>query len=193
MLRGGSRTTWLGTVLIAAGAALLMWCAWTWHEASVAQSRARQWLACRPAIHTPAPSAKVLALRRGDVLGELAIPRLHLSVMVLEGDDANILRVAAGHISGTAVAPGAGNIGIAAHRDTFFRPLHSIRRNDLVTLQTPTGLARFTVSDTEIVRPTDVQVLASAPGRDLTLVTCYPFHYIGSAPERFIVHARKVS
>lgn len=110
--------------------------------------------------------------------------------MVLEGDDTGILKVAAGHITGTAVKPGMGNIGIAAHRDTFFRPLKSIHPNDLLTLQTRTGLARFTVSDTEVVRPTDVQVLAAAPGRDLTLVTCYPFHYIGHAPERFIVHAR---
>jgi sortase A len=193
MARGGW-PAWLGSVLIAAGAALLIWCAWTWHEASVAQTRARHWLATRrPAIQTPAAPAKVPALCRGDVLGELAIPRLHLSVMVLEGDDASILKIAAGHISGTAVAPGTGNIGIAAHRDTFFRPLHSIRANDLVTLRTRAGLARFTVSDTEIVQPTDVQVLAPTPGRDLTLVTCYPFHYIGSAPKRFIVHARQVS
>jgi sortase A len=181
--------------LLVAGAALLVWCGWVWHQASVAQSRAREWLERQPALHAPAPQpeAKTPVLRRGDVVGELAIPRLHLSVMVLEGDDARILRVAAGHITGTAVKPGAGNIGIAAHRDTFFRPLQSIRPNDMVTLTTLDGLARFTVSDTEIVRPTDVQVLAAAPGRDLTLVTCYPFHYIGAAPERFIVHARRVS
>src|SRR5690242_847683 len=101
---------WLGTVLLTGGVALLAWCGWTWHEASVAQSRAREWLARRPAIRVPAPLAKAPALRRGDVVGELAIPRLHLSVMVLEGDDDRILKVAAGHISGTAVIPGAGNI-----------------------------------------------------------------------------------
>jgi sortase A len=132
-------------------------------------------------------------LHRGDVVGELAIPHLHLTVMVLEGDDERILRVAAGHISGTALIPGTGNIGIAAHRDTFFRTLRSVRVNDLVTLRTRTSLARFAVSDVQIVRPSDTQVLAAVPGRDLTLVTCYPFYYVGAAPKRFIVHARKLT
>jgi len=188
-------TLWLASAFLAAGAALLGWCGWIWYQASAAQTRARELLQQRPALHLPAPPplAKAPALHRGDVVGELAIPRLHLSVMVLEGDDAGILKVAAGHISGTALQPGAGNIGIAAHRDTFFRPLRSIRPNDMVTFQTPAGLTSFAVSDTQIVRPTDVQVLAPAPGRDLTLVTCYPFHYLGPAPERFIVHARRVS
>jgi sortase A len=113
--------------------------------------------------------------------------------MVLEGDDNRILRVAAGHITGTAFVPGSGNIGIAAHRDTFFRALRFIRPNDLVTLKTSSGMARFSVSDVQIVRPSDTGVLAAAPGRDLTLVTCYPFYYVGSAPKRFVVHARKVS
>lgn len=185
---------WLGSALLAAGATLLIWCGWVWHQASVAQSRAREWLARRPAIQVPVtPKAKAPVLHRGDVVGELAIPRLHLSVMVLEGDDDGILRVAAGHISGTALRPRGGNIGIAAHRDTFFRPLRAIRRDDLVTLKTAAGVARFSVSGTEIVRPSDIQVLAAGPGRDLTLVTCYPFHYVGPAPERFIVHARQVS
>ena len=195
-MRGTNWSAWFGAILVAAGAALLIWSGWSWHQASVAQSQARKWLARRPAMQPPAASkakAQVPKLHRGDVVGELAIPRLHLSVMVLEGDDAAILKVAAGHIAGTALAPGSGNIGIAAHRDTFFRALRAIRRNDLVTLKTPAGVARFSVSSMEIVRPSDVQVLAAAPGRDLTLVTCYPFHYIGSAPERFIVHARQVS
>lgn len=188
---------WLGSVLLVGGAALLAWCGWVWFAAGVAQKRARESLAQRP-VQTPqhqarAPRAPVWVLHRGDVVGELGVPRLHLSVMVLEGDDAAILQLGAGHISGTAVTPGNGNIGIAAHRDTFFRPLRSIRENDLVTWQTPAGLARFRVSDVEVVRPSDMAVLARAPGRDLTLVTCYPFYYIGSAPKRFIVHARQVS
>jgi sortase A len=112
--------------------------------------------------------------------------------MVFEGDDAGILRQGAGHIPGTALPSGSGNIGIAAHRDTYFRPLRIIRANDVIDLKTPAGTSRYTVTETEIVRASDVSVLARAPGRDLTLVTCYPFSYVGSAPDRFIVHARKM-
>ena len=98
----------------------------------------------------------------------------------------------AGHIPGTALPAGSGNIGIAAHRDTYFRPLRGIRANDMISVKTPAGTSRYTVTETEIVRPSDVGVLERASGRDLTLVTCYPFFYVGSAPERFIVHARKI-
>jgi sortase A len=112
--------------------------------------------------------------------------------MVFEGDDAAILKQGAGHIPGTTLPAASGNIGIAAHRDTYFRPLRAIRANDVITLKTPAGTSWYAVSEHKIVRPSDVGVLAQAPGRDLTLVTCYPFFYVGSAPERFIVHARKI-
>jgi sortase A len=131
-------------------------------------------------------------VRRGDVIGELDIPRLQVSVMVFEGDDAGILRQGAGHIPGTALPSSSGNIGIAAHRDSYFRPLRGIHTNDVITLKTPAGSSLYAVTETTIVRPSDIGVLARAPGRDLTLVTCYPFFYVGSAPERFIVHARKI-
>jgi sortase A len=131
-------------------------------------------------------------VRRGDVIGELDIPRLQLSAIVFEGDDAGILREGAGHIPGTAVSPGSGNIGIAAHRDTYFRPLRFLHANDVIALKTPAGTSRYAVTETTIVQPSDVGVLAEAPGRDLTLVTCYPFYYVGKAPQRFIVHARKM-
>jgi hypothetical protein len=82
-----------------------------------------------------------------------------------------------------ALTPGSGNIGIAAHRDTYFRPLRAIRANDVVALKTPAGTSRYAVTEATIVRPSDVGVLTRAPGRDLTLVTCYPFFYVGSSPE----------
>ena len=197
-MRNGRWAIWAGSALLLAGIGVLAWCGWIWREASVAQSRAEQWLKRAPTIPSPVIPVPALpprasAFPRGAVVGRLTIPRLHLSVMVLEGDDGRILKVAAGHIPGTALQPGGGNIGIAAHRDTFFRPLRGIRTDDLVTLQTPAGVSRFAVSDVEVVRPNDVQVLSPAPGRDLTLVTCYPFFYIGPAPKRFIVHARQVS
>jgi LPXTG-site transpeptidase (sortase) family protein len=178
----------LGSALIIGGAVVLGWHWWRLHEATEAQLRAHEWLS-RTSVE-PRPHTRVL--RRGDVIGELEIPRLHLSVVVFEGDDAGILRLGAGHIPDTALPPGSGNVGIAAHRDTYFRPLRLIRVNDVIEVRTPAGESRYAVTETKIVQPTDIGVLARVPGRDLTLVTCYPFYYIGSAPERFIVHARKV-
>ncbi len=180
---------WLGSVLIVGGAALLAWYGWTVHERTAAQRLAKERLIRAKAVHHHAPSPPV---RRGDVIGELEIPRLQVSVMVFEGDDAGILGQGAGHIPGTMLPPGDGNIGIAAHRDTYFRRLRMIRANDAIALETPTGTSRYAVTEVKIVRPSDVGVLSRAPGRDLTLVTCYPFSYIGHAPERFIVHARKM-
>ena len=171
---------------------------WETRQAQHVQQRAKNWLnqtaagrSIPPAPSSP-PSAQT-AQHRGDALGELEIPRLRLSVMVFEGDDSGILKIGAGHIPGTSLSPGKGNIGIAAHRDTFFRPLRAIQPKDVIAWRTPAGGARFAVTKTEIVPPSAVGVLDRAPGRDLTLVTCYPFSYIGHAPERFIVYARKLS
>jgi LPXTG-site transpeptidase (sortase) family protein len=180
--------TWVGNALIFGGVAVLAWYGWTLHERATAQRHAKEWLIGTTAVHHT-PSATLT--HRGDVIGELVIPRLQVSVMVFEGDDAGILREGAGHIPGTALQSGSGNIGIAAHRDTYFRPLRLVRANDVIALKTPAGIARYTVTETEIVQPSDISVLARAPGRDLTLVTCYPFYYVGNAPQRFIVHARK--
>ena len=180
---------WLGSALTLGGAVVLAYYSWTLHERADAQRRAKEWLSRNTTIQKPTPAPIV---RRGDVMGEIEVPRLDLSVMVFEGDDAGILAQGAGHIPGTALPSGRGNIGIAAHRDTYFRPLRSIHAKDVIALKTPAGTSRYAVTETEIVRPSDVGVLAPAPGRDLTLVTCYPFFYVGSAPKRFIVHARKI-
>jgi sortase A len=185
---------WLGSALAFGGAAILAVYRYDSQQANQAQKQARDWLnaavVTRPA--RPAPPAVQPDVRRGDVLGELNIPRLRMSVVVFEGDDDGILKKGAGHIPGTALPPGNGNVGIAAHRDTFFRALRAIHRNDLITLRTPAGASRFEVTDTEIVWPSAVQVLSPAESRDLTLVTCYPFSYWGPAPRRFIVHAKKI-
>jgi sortase A len=182
--------TWIGNALIFGGVALLAWYGWTVHERATAQRRAKEWLLGTTAVNRTAPPP---SLHRGDVIGELEIPRLRVSVMVFEGDDAEILSEGAGHIPGTALQPGSGNIGLAAHRDTYFRPLRLLRANDVIALKTPEGISRFAVTETEIVQPSDVGVLAGAPGRNLTLVTCYPFYYVGNAPQRFIVHARRIA
>src|SRR5262247_2612535 len=126
----------------------------------------------------------------GSALGRLEIPRLDVSAIVRAGSDARTLRLAIGHIGGTALPGERGNIGLAAHRDTFFRRLGEIRVNDEVRLVTPEGIFTYRVDTTRIVDPNDTWVLNPTQEPVLTLVTCYPFRYIGSAPQRFIVHAQ---
>jgi sortase A len=126
-------------------------------------------------------------------IGRLEIPRLQLTVMVREGADEGTLRRAVGHIPGTALPGRIGNVGLAGHRDTFFRPLRDIHKGDAIDLQTESGTYHYVVRSTEIVGPRDVGVLAASGGETLTLVTCYPFYYVGSAPKRFIVRAAQVA
>jgi sortase A len=127
------------------------------------------------------------------VIGRLEIPRLKLSVMVREGADEGTLRRAVGHIPGTALPGAMGNVGLAGHRDTFFRALENIREDDAIEFETTGGTYHYIVKSTKIVTPRDVSVLAASGGENLTLVTCYPFYYVGSAPKRFIVHASQVA
>ena len=187
--------TCLGSALVLGGAAFLGLYYSMQRGAERAQRNAEDWLKHAMIARRAAPDASRPFRRRvshGDVLGRLTIPRLNLSVMVFEGDDAVILKQGAGHIPGTTLPQQMGNFGIAAHRDTYFRPLRLIRPNDLIEFTTPEGVSRYSVTDTKIVRPSDVQVLEKAPDRNLTLVTCYPFYYIGSAPRRWIVHAKHI-
>jgi sortase A len=140
----------------------------------------------------PSPLKSPPAVAPGELIGRVEIPRLDLSVIVAEGVDALTLRRAAGHIPGTGLPGVPGNVGLAGHRDTFFRPLRNIRRDDIITLTTPAGQYRYRVVSTRIVKPTDVSVLEPAGGQSLTLVTCYPFYFVGAAPSRFIVRAERV-
>ena len=157
---------------------------------------------------TPAPSATanvakpskpleapVGPLAEGAVVGKVLIPRLHLSAIVLQGVEDNTLARGAGHVPSTAMPGQTGNFAIAAHRDTLFRPLRNIQKNDDVTFESTTGRYTYQVFSTQIVLPSDVGVLRPPPdgGKWLTLITCYPFYYVGSAPKRFIVQAKLVS
>ncbi len=123
------------------------------------------------------------------LIGRIDISRLGVSVIVLEGDAEATLQHAAGHITGTALPGQPGNTGIAGHRDTLFRPLQNIRNGDVITLTTPAGEFRYQVSSTRVVSPDEVSVLESDNREILTLVTCYPFYFVGPAPGRFIVRA----
>jgi sortase A len=122
-------------------------------------------------------------------LAVLRISKVRLEVPVLEGTDDLTLNQGVGHIAGT-VGPGEkGNIGIAGHRDGFFRVLKDIGPGDTIEVQTLRRTDRYTVDRVVLVRPNDVSVLQPRPIRALTLVTCYPFYFIGDAPQRFIVQA----
>jgi sortase A len=134
---------------------------------------------------TPSPPAE----EPGGVVGRISIPRLHLSAIVEEGVDETTLARAVGHIPGTALPGETGNIGIAGHRDTFFQKLKDLQPNDKIDFTTHTGRYHYTVESLTVVEPSDVSVLSSTGGKILTIVTCFPFHYIGAAPRRFIVHA----
>lgn len=140
------------------------------------------------------PAAMVLtAPREGAVLGQLSITRLELNVMVVEGVDEGDLRYAVGHIPGTALPWERGNIGIAGHRDRFFRRLRLIHVGDTIRLTTLGGSYHYRVIATEVVKPEDVQVLDPDRNDTMTLVTCFPFYYVGPAPKRFIIKAERLS
>ncbi len=126
------------------------------------------------------------------LIGRVEIPRLEISAMVREGVDAATLSRAVGHVSSTPLPGAGGNVAIAAHRDTFFRNVRYIRNGDRIRIVTPRGTYEYVVDLLKIVDPTEVKVLDPTPQPAITLVTCYPFNYIGSAPKRFIVRARQV-
>ena len=128
----------------------------------------------------------------GEVIGEIQVPRLGLSAIVVQGDSDDILRRAVGHVPETALPGQSGNVALAGHRDTLFRPLRDIQVGDTITLRTSVGNHTYQVNSTEVVPPTDIVVLQSRGINELTLITCFPFHFIGHAPNRFIVQAREV-
>ena len=143
--------------------------------------------AAKPRLDDAPPIGDTLQPRA--LIGRIEVTRLKLSALAREGVDVRTLRSAVGHVPGTALPGEEGNAAFAAHRDTFFRPLERVRTGDEVVVTTPTGVHRYAVTGTRIVDPTEVSVLQATRGRQLTLVTCYPFNFAGSAPQRFIVHA----
>src|ERR1700674_872816 len=138
-------------------------------------------------------------LRRMDMppkaatVGKIEIPALGLATRVLEGADARTLRLAVGHIPGTAVPGPSGNVGLAGHRTTFFRSLQKINVGDEIQYSTLGGTFTYRVVSLRVVLPSAIEVLDSTQRPTLTLVTCYPFQSIGAAPKRYIVHAEMVA
>jgi sortase A len=129
------------------------------------------------------------------LIGRLDVPRVGLSAFIFEGTGQSTLSHAVGHIPSTILPGQSGNVGLAAHRDTFFRPLKDVRLNDIVTLTTLGIQYRYRVVSTRVVAPTEISVLRNDNNNDevLTLVTCYPFYFLGSAPDRFIVRAKRIT
>lgn len=158
----------------------------------IADSQAFQAVQLRKFNH-PAPVTEQHLVTIGETIGQIEIPRLALRAAILHGDSPEILRRGVGHLPATPMPGDWGNVGLAGHRDSFFRPLRQIRPGDIITLRTYSGRFEYRVESTSVVSPTSVEVLKPSDRRELTLVTCFPFNYIGAAPDRFVVRALQVS
>jgi len=182
-------------VLLAAGLAILGYCGAELLNSHIQQARGARELE-RQVDRTQLDQTwrnPPATITDGTPVGEVEIPKLHLSAVVFQGTSDGILAEGVGHLAASAFPGQAGNVVLAAHRDTFFRSLRHIRRGDLVQVTTPYGVRTYAVDSTEVVKPTETGVMASTATPTLTLITCYPFYYVGHAPKRFIVRARQVS
>jgi sortase A len=193
-------------VLIALGLACLLFYTFAVAQSAIYQRKAKaeldQKISARrldaPAMALPVPGPNRIPdvarpLVEGELIGRVDIPRLKLSAAVAEGDDNATLGKAVGHLPDTPLPwHRRGNVGLAAHRDGLFRALKNIRMDDEVRVITPRGEYFYRVRSTRIVNPEDVWVLAPTAKPTVTLITCYPFSYVGHAPQRFIVQAELV-
>jgi sortase A len=195
-LKWGQRALFAGGVLLLGYCAFAMVDAWIFQrresreldrllrDRKAASQSARQAESSRAAVGAPADA--------DGLIGRIEIPRLLLSAVVVEGVDKTTLRRAVGHIPGTALPGHPGNVGLAGHRDTFFRQLKDLRIKDEIQLSTLNGNFNYKVESLRVVNPDNVGVLAASGGNVLTLVTCYPFYFVGPAPQRWIVRAKQV-
>jgi sortase A len=142
---------------------------------------------------TETPRTAPASLSTGAPVGSLEIVRVGLSGVVVEGDQDAVLDRAIGHLPDTPLPWQSGNSALAAHRDALFRPLRDVRLGDVLRLKTPYGTFDYRVRETLVVKPTDVWVIDPTPTAMLTLISCFPFDYIGHAPERFIVRADRIA
>ena len=186
------RSLWIEWLLLGIGIACLGWWGVTSFQATLYQHEQR---AVFERMRMPAPAVvnASTALPTGSLIGSLDIPRLRLSAVIAEGDDDATLKVAIGHLPDTPLPWQEGNSALAGHRDTFFRPLQHIRVGDELYVSTAHGNFRYRVQEAMVVGPNDVWVLDATERPTLTLITCYPFRYVGKAPRRFIVRADRIS
>jgi sortase A len=197
----GSRTDrvvrWIERGLVIIGATCLVWVGATSLSALVYQVEKSASLE-RPDRSLDSPEAANAAhgvqtpVEASAPIGRLDIPRIGLSAVVAEGDDEHTLNVAIGHLPDTPLPWQEGNAALAGHRDTFFRPLRRIQAGDDIRFATQRGTFRYRVIRHTVVEPDELWVLDASSAADLTLITCYPFDYVGPAPRRFVVHAERI-
>lgn len=187
---------WCRNILLVLGVSALGYCAVLFGMATLFQHHAREQLSHSRTEVTPStPDWRLLRpLRVGSdlaVLGRIDIPRVNLSAMVAEGASSRVLAVSVGHMPGTALPSQVGNVVLVAHRDSFFRRLGELKPGDVIRFAVPGNQYSYHVTFTDIVEPKETWVLRPSTGETLTLVTCYPFHFVGPAPRRFVVRARR--
>jgi sortase A len=198
-IRAHSVLRWSRNVFLSVGVLVLGYCGFVVLDAKVYQAdETRQFQQQRKDFKPAATSAGRVPVASfhpltGKPLGEIELTRIGVTAMILEGTDDRTLRRAVGHIPGTPLPGQPGNVAIAGHRDTFFRALRNVRQDDEITLMTLEGSYRYRVDSISVVGPRDTQVLDNSGGDILTLVTCYPFYFVGPAPRRFIVRAQRIS
>jgi LPXTG-site transpeptidase (sortase) family protein len=178
--------------LLATGLLLAVWCAVVLVEARYYKALPVPPPAVLTTLPGEAPDSNAhprAAVEVGGWVARIEAPTVNLSATVLEGSDDETLAKGAGHIEDTAFPGEPGNVGIAGHRDTTFRPVRNLHVGDPLVVTTSNGVYRYRISKTTVVEPEDVFVLDPADHPTLTLVTCYPFEYVGHAPHRFIVSA----
>ena len=182
--------------LWAVGLLTLVACALVWLNARLEQERGNQELDRRifsaPPLNSEKSKPEKKQLAHDSVVGRIEIPRLAVSAVVFEGTDSPVLLHGIGHLTGSHLPGEKGNVVFAGHRDTFFRALRDIHPHDVITVTTEEGTRRYSVQSTAIVDPDQTSVLKDTPAPTLTLITCYPFYYVGQAPQRFVVRAREV-
>jgi len=180
-------------ILLLTAAGCLSYYGWSVGDLEIRQMReSRVFDEARSETSIAGAKPRVSAIGRSTI-GRISVPRLHLRAMVEEGDDNATLSHAVGHVPGTAFPGSVGNIAMAGHRDSFFRGFGDLRRNDEIDIETLHGAFRYRVDQLSVVDPANTSVLAPTTGKTLTLITCFPFHYIGPAPRRFIVQATQIS
>jgi sortase A len=189
---------WIDRMAFLLGIGCLVWALTSWAHAAIYQFHARNQLklvltAAPVSRATRGPEVAVPTGPADSLIGWLEIPRLAVSAAVLEGDDDRTLEVAVGHLPDTALPWEDGNVALAGHRDTFFRPLEQVRVGDDVRLATRHGEFQYRVRRLAVVDPENVWVLNPSGHVGLTLITCYPFRYVGSAPKRYVVQAERLA
>jgi sortase A len=185
---------WIERSLWVVGFVVIGYCAFLWARAEYDQTQGN-WALERLSRAAPPPdeSANLRGTPEGSLVGRIEIPRLDLFAVVFEGTSEDTLARGVGHLTGSAAPGERGNLVLAGHRDTFFRELRGIHKGDSITVRSPEGKFRYRVESTVIVYPNQTEILQAGNESSLTLITCFPFSYIGNAPQRFVVRARKVA